>query len=140
MDFLLLDAVLAGIFTALESTMNSRLGERLTPAVATTYSLISGTLLMLTCCCLRGSFQHNCHKIFTLNPIWLAGGFFGAAIIYLSSRAIPALGVSRTLTVILAAQLITAMLIDAAFAGIPIDRYKIFGMALLLLGANLMGK
>lgn len=130
-------AILAGIFTALETSINSQLGKQVSASIATLHSLTTGAILMLGVSLVRGSFSKYL-KIFSVSPIWLIGGLFGAFIIYLSSRAIPILGVSKALTLILSAQIITGLVIDLLFAGVGVDVYKIFGVLFLLLGANLI--
>lgn len=86
---------------------------------------------------LRGSYTRYI-RVLHVSPIWLIGGFLGAMIIYLSSKSIPVLGVSKTLTLILSAQIITGVVIDTLVNHIRIDIYKIFGVTFLLLGANLI--
>ena len=130
-------ALLAGVFTAVESGINSQLGRQITPSIATLHSLATGAALMLVISVIRGSYTRYI-RIFSVNPVWLIGGIFGAMILYLSSKAIPALGVSRTLTLILSAQIITGLVIDAVWTGAGIDSYKVFGVLFLLLGANLI--
>lgn len=137
MDMAIAFALLAGIFTAVESSINSQLGKQLTPSIATLHSLATGAAFMLLVGLLRGSYTRYA-QIFTISPVWLVGGVLGAMIIYLSSKAIPTLGVSRALTLILSAQIITGLVIDAAFDGVRIDLYKVCGVLFLLLGANLV--
>lgn len=130
-------AILAGVFTALESSVNSQLGKQLTPSIATLHSLVTGAILMAVVSIFRGSYTRYV-RVFHVSPILLIGGFFGAMIIYLSSKAIPVLGVSRALTLILTAQIITGVVIDTFVSHISIDVYKLFGVVFLLLGANLV--
>ncbi|HCM14174.1 MAG TPA: hypothetical protein DHW85_13450, partial [Lachnospiraceae bacterium] len=40
--FFMILAILAGIFTTIESGINSQLGKHLTPSIATLHSLITG--------------------------------------------------------------------------------------------------
>ncbi|MBP8641263.1 MAG: DMT family transporter [Oscillospiraceae bacterium] len=130
-------ALLAGVFTVVESSINSQLGKQITPSIATLHSLATGAVFMLIISLVRGSSSRYI-QVFSISPVWLIGGFFGAMIIYLSSRAIPVLGVSKALTLILTAQIITGLLIDLFFEGVRIDFYKVFGVLFLLLGANLV--
>ena len=138
MYVMIFNAILAGIFTALESSINSQLGKHVTPSVATMYSLASGFVFMLIIRIIRGASPHLYFKVFTMSPVWLIGGFFGAGIIYLSSKAIPYFGISKALTIILAAQILTGMLLDLLFHGTTIDVYKVFGVLFLLFGVNLI--
>jgi transporter family-2 protein len=130
----ILFSILAGIFTTLETSINSQLGKYLTPSIATLHSLAVGMVFMLTVSLTRGSLTRY-YKVFSVSPVWLIGGFFGAMIIYLSSKAIPVLGVSKALTLILAGQLISGLLIDLFVNNIDISWAKVGGLALFLIGA-----
>jgi len=73
-------------------------------------------------------------RIVTVKPIWLIGGFFGAFIIYLSSKSIPVLGISNTLILILAGQLVSGFVIDAVVNNVEINVKKMVGMGFFLVG------
>ncbi|MDF2611652.1 MAG: hypothetical protein K0R92_3126 [Lachnospiraceae bacterium] len=45
--FSMLLAILAGVFTTIETSINSQLGKYLTPSIATLHSLITGMTFML---------------------------------------------------------------------------------------------
>ncbi len=132
--FAMLLAVLAGIFTTIESSINSQLGKYLTPSIATLHSLIVGMTFMLFLNIFLGNIPRYA-KVTSVNPIWLIGGFFGAFIIYLSSKAIPNLGISNTLILILAGQMVSGLLIDALINNAEIRIKKMAGMLLFLTGA-----
>ena len=132
--FAMLLAVLAGIFTTIESSINSQLGKYLTPSIATLHSLIVGMTFMLFLNIFLGNIPRYA-KVTSENPIWLIGGFFGAFIIYLSSKAIPNLGISNTLILILAGQMVSGLLIDALINNAEISIKKMAGMLLFLTGA-----
>jgi transporter family-2 protein len=132
--FAMLLAVLAGIFTTIESSINSQLGKYLTPSIATLHSLIVGMTFMLFLNIFLGNIPRYA-KVTSVNPIWLIGGFFGAFIIYLSSKAIPNLGISNTLILILAGQMVSGLLIDALINNAEISIKKMAGMLLFLTGA-----
>ena len=132
--FAMLLAVLAGIFTTIESSINSQLGKYLTPSIATLHSLIVGMTFMLFLNIFLGNIPRYA-KVTSVNPIWLIGGFFGAFIIYLSSKAIPNLGISNTLILILAGQMVSGLLIDALINNAEISLKKMAGMVLFLTGA-----
>ncbi len=133
--FLLL-AVLAGIFTTFEGSINSQLGKYVTPGIATLHSLIIGTFMVLILNIFMGNIT-NYAKIRTVSPIWLIGGIFGASIIYLSARAIPELGISNTVILILSGQLLCSMVVDAIVNNIEISFKKMAGVILFLIGAIL---
>ncbi|MDF2942354.1 MAG: hypothetical protein K0S01_1212 [Herbinix sp.] len=73
-------------------------------------------------------------KIVTVSPIWLIGGLFGAFIIYLSSKAIPVLGISNSLILILAGQLLSGLIIDVFVNNVEISLKKMVGMGMFLIG------
>jgi transporter family-2 protein len=132
--FAMLLAILAGIFTTIESSINSQLGKYLTPSIATLHSLIVGLTFMFFINLFLGNLPRYA-KVASVNPFWLIGGFFGAFIIYLSSKSIPRLGISSTLILILAGQLVSGLLIDALFNNAEISFKKMAGMIMFLAGA-----
>jgi bacterial/archaeal transporter family-2 protein len=132
--FAMLLAILAGIFTTIESSINSQLGKYLTPSIATLHSLIVGMTFMLFINLFLGNVPRYA-KVTTVNPLWLIGGFFGASIIYLSSKSIPKLGISSTLILLLAGQLVSGLLIDALINNVEISFKKMVGMIMFLAGA-----
>jgi len=132
--FSMLLAILAGIFTTIESSINSQLGKYLTPSIATLHSLITGMTFMLLINLFLGNLTRY-SKLVTVKPIWLIGGFFGAFIIYLASKSIPVLGISNTLILILAGQLVSGLVLDALVNNVEISIKKMAGMVLFLIGA-----
>jgi len=132
--FSMLLAILAGLFTTIEASINTQLGKHITPSVATLHSLITGMTFFLVINVLSGHIVRY-QKVMTVNPIWLIGGFFGASIIYISSRTIPELGITNTLILILSGQLVSGLLIDAIINNQEICVRKILGLVLFLAGA-----
>ena len=132
-------ALVAGVFTSLEVSINSQLGKYLTPSIATLHSLATGMAFMLLISLIKGSLVRY-YKVASVSPLWLIGGLFGAFIIYFSSKAIPVLGVSKALTLILAGQIATGLLIDFFVNNIDIGWYKVGGFVLFLSGAYLIIK
>jgi transporter family-2 protein len=127
-------AIMAGIFTSIESSINSQLGKYITPSIATLHSLIVGMSFILFINLFSGKLNYYC-KIITVKPIWLVGGFFGASIIYLSSRAIPQLGISNTIILILTGQMLSGLIIDAVLNNVELSARKVAGLILFLIGA-----
>ena len=125
-------AVLAGIFTTLEVTINSKLGTLISPKIATLHSLITGSILLIIFNLIKGTLSQY-KKIIYISPKWLIGGIFGALIIYFSTKAMPELGVTKTLTFLLTAQLISGLLIDTFILGQQLYFYKIAGVILLII-------
>jgi transporter family-2 protein len=127
-------AIMAGVFTTLEAAINARLGKHVTPSIATLHSLATGMVFILLISLVRGSIIRY-SKVIHVSPIWLIGGIFGALIIYLSSKAIPVLGVSRALIFILAAQLVSGYLVDIFLNGVEVNLRKAMGLIIFLAGA-----
>lgn len=132
--FYMLLAIMAGIFTSIESSINSQLGKYVTPSIATLHSLIVGMTFILFINLFNGKLSYYC-KVITVKPIWLVGGLFGASIIYLSSRSIPQLGISNTIILVLTGQLLSGLIIDAVLNNVEISTRKVAGLILFLVGA-----
>lgn len=129
----LIFAVLAGIFTTVEATINVKLSRLVTPKIATLHNLITGLLVILIAILLNGSLNEY-KKIIHAKPQWLIGGVFGTFIVYLCIRAIPKLGTAKTLTIVVAAQLISGLLIDHFYLKEDISISKFVAVFLLLIG------
>ena len=126
-------AILAGIFTTVETSINAELGKSITPSLATLHSLIIGTIFMAILCVYGGSISAYPRNLSASPVLWI-GGIFGAFIIYLSSKAIPELGISNTLILILSGQLVSGLVIDVYQNNIEISPRKVMGLALFLIG------
>lgn len=126
-------AILAGIFTTIETSINAQLGKNLTPGLATLHSLIIGVILMLFLCSYGGSIS-GYSKIVSVSPVLWIGGIFGAFIIFFSSKAIPELGISNTLILILSGQLVSGLVLDVYQNQIEISPKKMLGLGMFLIG------
>lgn len=127
-------AILAGIFTTIESSINSQLGKYITPGVATLHSLMVGMTFILFLNLITGKLVYYA-QITSIKPLWLIGGLFGASIIYLSSSAIPQLGISNTIILILSGQLLSGLIVDAIANNVELSVRKFIGLILFLIGA-----
>lgn len=127
-------AILAGIFTTIETGINAKLGKLMTPNMATLHNLVTGVIFILLINLFRGTlYQYK--PIIYISPQWLVGGLFGALIVYFATRSVPELGISRALTIIVAAQLISSLFIDTVILDKQqLDWYKLSGIVLLLIG------
>lgn len=132
--FYMLLAILAGIFTTIEASINSQLGKFITPGIATLHSLMVGMSFILFLNLINGKLSYYT-KITTVRPLWLIGGLFGASIIYLSSRSIPQLGISNTIILVLSGQLLSGLILDAVVNQVELNVRKIAGLLLFLVGA-----
>lgn len=126
-------AILAGIFTTIEASINAQLGKYITPVVATLHSLLVGVLLMLLLSMYNSKLSMY-NRIVSVKPIWLIGGIFGALIIFFSSKAIPEIGISNTLILILSGQLLTGLVIDVICNDMVVSGRKAIGLILFLIG------
>jgi len=126
-------AIFAGIFTTVEAAMNAQLGKHITPTLATFHSLLVGMLLMLIISIYNGKLSLYA-KVVHVRPIWLLGGIFGALIILFSSKAIPEIGISNTLILILTGQLLSGLVIDVMYNEMVIGTRKAVGLILFLVG------
>jgi len=126
-------AILAGIFTTIEASINAQLGKYITPVVATLHSLLVGVLLMLLLSMYNSKLSMYT-RIVSVKPIWLIGGIFGALIIFFSSKAIPEIGISNTLILILSGQLLTGLVIDVICNDMVVSGRKAIGLILFLIG------
>lgn len=131
--FYMLLAILAGIFTTIESSINSQLSKYITPSMATLHSLIVGMTFILLINLINGKLSYY-SKVTTIKPIWLIGGLFGASIIYLSAKAMPELGISSTIILILSGQLLSGLVIDALANNVAISARKVAGLIVFLVG------
>jgi transporter family-2 protein len=136
----ILYAILAGIFTAAESCMMSRLGRQITPSVATMYGLATGFVGIAIFRLIRGASTRTYFKVFSVSPVYAVGGILGAAIIYLSAKAIPVLGIPKTLTVIVASQILAGLVIDYLVHQQSFNGRTVLGVLLLLAGVYLIVK
>ena len=131
-------AVLAGISTTLEAFFNGELEKNTTALAATFISLVIGSLFFLMSILVTGSFK-DLLKIGNVNPILLLGGIFGGLIIYFTVRAIPTLGVSNTLTLIVVSQVLLGFIIDSLILGKnTIHLYNYIGATLIFIGVFFM--
>ncbi len=131
-------AVLAGISTTLEAFFNGELEKNKNALTATFISLVIGSLFFLMSILVTGSFK-DLSKIGNVNPILLLGGIFGGLIVYFTVRAIPTLGVSNTLTLIVVSQVLLGFILDSLILGKnTIHLYNYIGAALIFIGVFFM--
>lgn len=127
-------AVLAGVCTALEAFINGELGRNTSPALATFFTLATGSLFFLLTTIFSGNFKYI-GNLLHISPVFLFGGVFGALIIYFTIMAIPSLGVSNTLILIVTSQIILGLIIDVFILKEQVlHLYKIIGVILLSIG------
>lgn len=130
----ILFAILAGGSTALEAFINGELGKNTTALIATFISLVVGALFFLISILLTGGYK-SLTNIGDISPKLLLGGIFGGLIIYFTVKAIPNLGVSNTLTLIVVSQILLGFFIDGVVLQTQaMHLYKYIGAVLVVIG------
>jgi len=126
-------ATLAGVSTSLEAFINGELGKNTTALIATFISLLVGTIFFFISICIIGNLNQLL-SLKNINPKLLLGGVLGGLVIYFTVKAIPNLGVSKTLTLIVVSQMIVGFLIDSYIYKEVMHLYNYIGTILLFLG------
>lgn len=126
-------AILAGVSTALEAFINGELGKNTTALIATFISLLVGTIFFFINICVTGNLKilSNFNDI---NPKLLIGGILGGLVIYFTVKAVPNLGVSKTLTLIVVSQMLVGLFIDLNIYKQTMYLYNYVGAILLFIG------
>jgi transporter family-2 protein len=126
-------AILAGIFTTLEATVNAKLGRFITPKLATLHSLLVGVLIMLIINIFYGTLNQYT-KLSHISIQWLIGGVFGALAIYLLTLLIPILGITITFTIVITSQVLSSFFIETFALKQQLELTQIVGAALIITG------
>ena len=130
----ILFAVLAGGSTALESFINGELGKNISPLIATFISLVVGAIFFLISIFLTGN-TNSLLDLSSISPKFLLGGIFGGFIIYFTTKAIPGLGLSNTLIIIVVSQILIGFFMDiVVLKEQTMHLYKYIGAILLFIG------
>jgi len=131
--FAIIFATLAGVSTALEAFINGELGKNTTALVATFISLVVGTIFFFINICVTGNLK-TLESFNNISSKLLLGGILGGLVIYFTVKAIPSLGVSKTLTLIVVSQMIVGFFIDLYIYKKVMHLYNYIGAILLFLG------
>lgn len=141
--YAVLFAVIVGVFLAAQPPINAALGKGISPRTAALHSFLTGTLLLLIMNMLYGDLQHY-KNIVNVPFIYWTGGLLGVGIVFFTIKIIPVLGAGAALSIFVAIQLITGLIIDHfGLLGVtrsPIGLLKILGALLVLIGAKLIIK
>ena len=131
--FAIIFATLAGVSTALEAFINGELGKNTTALVATFISLVVGTIFFFINICVTGNLK-TLASFDGINPKLLFGGILGGLVIYFTTKSVPNLGVSKTLTLIVVSQMIVGFLIESHIYKETLYLYNYIGAILLFIG------
>lgn len=134
--FAMVLAILAGVFTTVESTVNAQLSKYVAPSLATLHSLILGSVMIFFICLWNGSISQYPNML-QVNPILWTGGIFGAFIILFSTIAIPQIGISNGIILILTGQIVSGLVADVYLNQVEIGPKKMIGLALFIVGTIL---
>jgi bacterial/archaeal transporter family-2 protein len=130
-----------GITVAVQPSINGRLAQRVGAVESSCISFAVGTLALFAIVLLGGRLG-NLRGIADASWWELTGGLFGAFFVTLTIVIVPRIGTASAMAAIIAAQLITGLLLDQygmfGFRTIAMDGKRALGVALLLLGAGLV--
>jgi transporter family-2 protein len=143
MPFMIVLAVLLGVAVCLQGAANGQLAGRI--GLPLTLTINSGLVFI-------GSLLWFAIAHFTGNTpaaragaSWklYTGGFFGLVIISCAAIAYPRLGAGLTITIAVASQVVTALVLDqlgAAGRQVPISLSRLVGVALVAVGVWLVAR
>jgi transporter family-2 protein len=142
---LFLFVALAGTGLTMQTAWNARLRIAAGSAVLTTMISVSVTLLSLTLWWVSGATGRGSVPAFNSVPKWAwFGGVIGAYYLVASLIAIPKLGAAAVFSLVIAGQMIGALVLDSMGAfgvtQISLSTSRVVGTALLLIGAVLIQK
>jgi len=139
---LLILGLAGGASLVIQAALNAGLRARLDSiSWAGFVSYVGGTLAMI-CALVIGRAHFPGAAFQETPPLWLLGGFFGAAYLGVSIVLLPRLGAATLVALVVTGQLITSMLFDRfALLGVPPHAFgpaRALGALLLLAGVLLI--
>lgn len=143
MNYLLavIGAGFVGICVALEPTVNSGLGKYITPRLATFHSFLIGLLAITAINLFKGGFG-GYRQINKAPPYFWFGGLIGLCVVYIGAKVAPVIGIAATVTIMVAVQLITGIIIDSlglfGVTRVPLDFKRILGAVIMILAVRLI--
>ncbi len=139
----ILAAAVVGVCIALEPTVNSALGKVITPRLATFHSFVVGMVAIVIINILSGGFKGYSNVLKVPPYLWI-GGLLGLTVILGGAWAAGVIGVASTVTVMVAVQMVTGIVIDSlglfGATKVPIDMSRIIGVVLLVIAVKLIIK
>ena len=129
----------AGLTMAVQPAINGTLSVRTGTIEGVLVSFGVGTLIMAAIVIFFG--KGNIRAVSDV-PLWqLTGGLYGAFFVVAITFVVPRLGVTTSMIILIAAQIIASLVIDhfglLGMAAIPIDLKKLAGIVLLMAGVFL---
>ncbi|MDM5278001.1 DMT family transporter [Paenibacillus silvae] len=133
-------AILGGACITLQGVANARISTDIGTWQAATITQLTG--FILAAIILMFVRDTNVQGIKQVKPMYLAGGAFGAVIIFSEVTAIQQIGVTFTISALLIAQLFLTFLIDSnGWFGVLKQKMKLpqfIGIALMITGVIIM--
>jgi transporter family-2 protein len=131
----------AGLAGAVQAAVMGELGERVGIVPAVAFSVLVALLCGLTALLVWERSFAGVRAVLD-EPAWLwLGGLMSLYIVFAITVGPPRIGVAATVGIVIAGNLVSAALIDryGLFGQdvIPIDRWRLFGLLLLAVGAAL---
>lgn len=142
---LLIFAFLAGLALPIQFSINAQLRTVVgSPLIAATISFIVGAITLFTVSLFKAGFNFNKDSI-TSAPWWVwTGGVLGAFYVLATIILIPRIGAGATVALVLAGQIVAAVLIDHfGLINVPIQLLslpRILGAILVIIGVILIQK
>ena len=142
---LLLLVALGGAGLTLQMAWNARLRTSTGSPVLTTIISVFVTLLSLALVWASGATNRGSIPAFNSLPKWAwFGGVFAAYYLVASLIGIPKLGAAAVFSLVIAGQMVAALILDSTGAfgvtQIPLSTSRVLGAALLLIGVILIQK
>lgn len=129
--------VCAGAAVALQPSINARLAQKAGLLESACISFAVGTLGLVIALLLSG--KTNVRGLHETAWWEWTGGILGAFFVTATILAVPKIGTAATMAVAIAAQLLTALVLDHfglfGFGGMQIDLKRSLGAVLLIIGA-----
>lgn len=142
MNHILLLALMfcGGIAVAVQPSINGRLAQKVGTFESSCISFAVGTLLLAAVVLVAGK---GSFKGLASASWWeLTGGGLGAFFVTMTIIAIPRIGTTAAMAMVIGAQLTTGVLLDHfglfGFRTIPLDGKRAIGIALLMAGTGLI--
>lgn len=141
MESMMVLAVSAGVFMALQAPTNAALGGRVGLLQATSMSFLGGVVLLALAVAFVGS--GDLTLIAHAQPWQLLGGVYGMVCVFSLAYATPALGAALALTAYMLGQLVGGLVIDSCgfffVEAAPFSPARAAGCALVAAGVVLVG-
>ncbi len=133
--------MLAGVFIAIQGVLNTRLSEK--AGFWLTNTIVHGSGFVVSMILFLLIRDGSLHSLQNMNKGYLLGGVFGVVIVFSVMKGMGQLGPAYSVIILLAAQLLFALLIDTfgwfGAASTPLTWNKIAGV-LVIIGGILVFK